>query len=710
MVLLVSTVLTLVFNVLLASAQATRWCDDLTSVCFQRYYEEHLDTAWGYLFPPTDRGEFVGFFIAPVRSGWIGNSLGGSMRGNPLVVGWLDDDNKPVISARITPSYSPPQPLDGPKLTILGSSGSNGTHQRIVYRCENCTTWTGGSGGINLNGTHLFGYATHAAIKPIDPSNPNSSLYQHTEASLHTLDTVAGRSDAYDTDLGQLTNAPPLVPPTPTTTTTGTGPTPTEPALCPGAPRPTYPLYVASGWKVTPVLGRLAGAPRQIMVDSRGNLLVLQRDIGVTGHTVDENGCVTGTKMVVADSSFNHGLDVVGNKLFVSNPDIAWSWDYDPVTMTATNRTVLVTGMFNPFHITRSIHVSRKFPDYISLSVGSDGNLDIPSMDPALGRSQIRVFDMRHLAAHANRYNGTHGKVFGYGLRNDVGIAEDRAGNVFSVENSLDDAHRVIEGVRVDIHDDNPAEKIYRLGKPTSPNQRFFGGYPYCYSVWEEKDIPNANLKPGQYFVQDPNGPYSDAWCNINAEKPVAILPPHAAPLDIKFGVHQDDGNLYVALHGSSARTETLGYKVVAIPGSYSPSGEWTSDLDLVGTKTGTIDIFFNEDETKCRSGCFRPCGMSFAPNGNLYVSSDTSGEVFLLKPPFQGPPVIPTTSLPQIPSTTSSGPQATQTIYGQCGGTGYSGPTVCAGGSRCKQVNPHFSQCLPLGAWWRDKEGGGEE
>ncbi|EAU83866.2 cellulose binding iron reductase [Coprinopsis cinerea okayama7 len=624
MVLLVSTVLTLVFNVLLASAQATRWCDDLTSVCFQRYYEEHLDTAWGYLFPPTDRGEFVGFFIAPVRSGWIGNSLGGSMRGNPLVVGWLDDDNKPVISARITPC--------------------------------NCTTWTGGSGGINLNGTHLFGYATHAAIKPIDPSNPNSSLYQHTEASLHTLDTVAGRSDAYDTDLGQLTNAPPLVPPTPTTTTTGTGPTPTEPALCPGAPRPTYPLYVASGWKVTPVLGRLAGAPRQIMVDSRGNLLVLQRDIGVTGHTVDEN------------------------------------------------------GMFNPFHITRSIHVSRKFPDYISLSVGSDGNLDIPSMDPALGRSQIRVFDMRHLAAHANRYNGTHGKVFGYGLRNDVGIAEDRAGNVFSVENSLDDAHRVIEGVRVDIHDDNPAEKIYRLGKPTSPNQRFFGGYPYCYSVWEEKDIPNANLKPGQYFVQDPNGPYSDAWCNINAEKPVAILPPHAAPLDIKFGVHQDDGNLYVALHGSSARTETLGYKVVAIPGSYSPSGEWTSDLDLVGTKTGTIDIFFNEDETKCRSGCFRPCGMSFAPNGNLYVSSDTSGEVFLLKPPFQGPPVIPTTSLPQIPSTTSSGPQATQTIYGQCGGTGYSGPTVCAGGSRCKQVNPHFSQCLPLGAWWRDKEGGGEE
>jgi hypothetical protein len=134
---------------------------------------------------------------------------------------------------------------------------------------------------------------------------------------MHDMSPADARSSTYDIQLAELLNAPPLLPPKPTTTT-DPNPTPTEPALCPGAPRPTYPVFAAKGWKVSPVLGRLAGAPRQIMVDSKGHLLVLQRDTGVTGHEVDSTGCVIGTKMVVADSQFNHGMDVIGNKLFVT--------------------------------------------------------------------------------------------------------------------------------------------------------------------------------------------------------------------------------------------------------------------------------------------------------------------------------------------------------------------------------------------------------
>lgn len=235
------------WKISLVFGQTTERCDGLTSACFQVHYESHLDTAWGYLFPPIGRDEFVGLFIAPIKSGWIGSSLGGSMRQNLLIVGWLDDDSKAVVSPRMAPSFSPPQPYSGPKLTILGTSGSNGTHQRIVYRCENCTTWTGGTGGINLSGEGDFGYATHAAIKPVDPSNPNSSLYQHTEASMHSMNTVDARSTTYDLQLAEFINAPPLIPPTPTTTP-GPDPTPTEPALCPNAPKPTYPVFAAVGW------------------------------------------------------------------------------------------------------------------------------------------------------------------------------------------------------------------------------------------------------------------------------------------------------------------------------------------------------------------------------------------------------------------------------------------------------------------------------
>ncbi|KAL5364388.1 Alpha/Beta hydrolase protein [Aspergillus floccosus] len=36
------------------------------------------------------------------------------------------------------------------------------------------------------------------------------------------------------------------------------------------------------------------------------------------------------------------------------------------------------------------------------------------------------------------------------------------------------------------------------------------------------------------------------------------------------------------------------------------------------------------------------------------------------------------------------------QTLYGQCGGSGWSGPTQCATGACCTSQNPWYSQCLP--------------
>ncbi|KAI0078942.1 Oligoxyloglucan reducing end-specific cellobiohydrolase [Panus rudis PR-1116 ss-1] len=46
--------------------------------------------------------------------------------------------------------------------------------------------------------------------------------------------------------------------------------------------------------------------------------------------------------------------------------------------------------------------------------------------------------------------------------------------------------------------------------------------------------------------------------------------------------------------------------------------------------------------------------------------------------------------------TTTSSAPAATQTVWGQCGGIEFTGPTVCASGSTCKVQNDYYSQCVP--------------
>jgi len=48
-----------------------------------------------------------------------------------------------------------------------------------------------------------------------------------------------------------------------------------------------------------------------------------------------------------------------------------------------------------------------------------------------------------------------------------------------------------------------------------------------------------------------------------------------------------------------------------------------------------------------------------------------------------------PTTSKPPTTTSTASGPA--QTKYGQCGGTGYTGPTACVSGTTCVAVSPPF-------------------
>ncbi|KAG8701147.1 hypothetical protein FRC08_004255, partial [Ceratobasidium sp. 394] len=58
--------------------------------------------------------------------------------------------------------------------------------------------------------------------------------------------------------------------------------------------------------------------------------------------------------------------------------------------------------------------------------------------------------------------------------------------------------------------------------------------------------------------------------------------------------------------------------------------------------------------------------------------------------------PVTTSTTKPATTSTTSSAaPTATAGPYGQCGGQGWTGPTVCATGWTCTYSNPYYSQCL---------------
>ena len=59
--------------------------------------------------------------------------------------------------------------------------------------------------------------------------------------------------------------------------------------------------------------------------------------------------------------------------------------------------------------------------------------------------------------------------------------------------------------------------------------------------------------------------------------------------------------------------------------------------------------------------------------------------------PPVSGP----TTTAAPVPTTTAAPTGPVIAKYGQCGGKGYTGGTVCATGSTCTVQSEFYSQCL---------------
>lgn len=87
----------------------------------------------------------------------------------------------------------------------------------------------------------------------------------------------------------------------------------------------------------------------------------------------------------------------------------------------------------------------------------------------------------------------------------------------------------------------------------------------------------------------------------------------------------------------------------------------------------------------------------SQSPNAQVIYSDIKVGPIGSTYSAGTGPGTGTGTTSVGSTSTTSSAPSgATQVEWGQCGGIGYSGPTICASGSTCTVSNAYYSQCLP--------------
>lgn len=186
-----------------------------------------------------------------------------------------------------------------------------------------------------------------------------------------------------------------------------------------------FKLSVADGWKYT-IVGTGMSKPRSVLFDTEGNMLILQAGYGLSGHTFGPDGCINSTKTIIQMQQLNHGLALSpdGKTLYVSSSPTAWSYSYDAKTMTASNQTVVIKGMNQGGHATRTLAIPPNNPNLLIASCGSNANIDDAAVKKETGRAIVKVFDLSKTPAGGYTYN-SQGWYLGYGLRNEVGIIFD---------------------------------------------------------------------------------------------------------------------------------------------------------------------------------------------------------------------------------------------------------------------------------------------
>ncbi|CAG5181965.1 uncharacterized protein ALTATR162_LOCUS9924 [Alternaria atra] len=639
----------------IAYGQTTgRYCDGETSICYSGWTGTNGIT-FGIALPKSGAAPFdtVLQIVSPVKNGWVGFSWGGTMPYVPLTVGWMNSgSNTSIYSSRMAFGLSLPQPYADADYSYIKGTGYNATHWTLTVRCKGCSQWHDVDGNlvsIDANASaQKFAYGLSSKL-PAQPANNRSTFNVHSSFGNYKIDLKQGQNADFDklVTANLVHDTPPIsssalvststISVRPTTMSTSTVsvtlpvPTTTEiPLSCPDVSKLAFPINTAKGWKATKVAGGLT-QPRGLIFDTLGNLLVVQNGMGITAHKVTSNGCLSSSKTIISQRNLNHGIALShdGKTLYASSATSVFSWTYDAATLSVSeNSTTVLTGMDSRGHVTRTLSIPPKYPHLLIVSHGSNDNFDYGSADMKTGRSCIKVFDTTAVPTDGYDYP-TGGYQMGYGLRNEVGLAFDADGMLWGVENSSDELHRIINGVSVDIHTDNPADEINYLGDPSKENTNWYG-YPTCYTVFNPDSITDKKFAIGDQFVLEPNATFSDDTCKTNSIPPRLALPAHSAPLDATFD--RNYTSMYITIHGSWNRSPSVGYKIIEVPFAKGASG-FGPKAALNSTQAWT-DIFWNPDVDHCSTTqCFRPVSIAQDRYGRMYITSDSGeeGEMIIL-------------------------------------------------------------------------------
>ena len=345
-------------------------------------------------------------------------------------------------------------------------------------------------------------------------------------------------------------------------------------------PAPSVGLKVPAGYAVH-VFASGAGTARDLQFSPGGTLLVSNPATGNVTALPDANrdGVADSAKTVLHDSAPNvHGLAFYGGKLFVAEESRVVRYNWSEATLTATQDKVLFSlPTPNADHNKRTIVFDAA--GHMFVSVGSTCNVCIES-------------DPRSATIMESDADGANPHVFATGLRNAPFIAINPSSNeLWSTEMGRDY-----------LGDNTPPDEINII----QAGQNY--GWPICYGA----KIHDTNFDHKTY-IADP--------C-VTTIAPIFGVPAHNAPLGLAFIKSAQfplpsQGDLIVAYHGSWNRSVPDGYKLVHL----------TVRGNTIAASEDFMTGFINGS-----TAAARPVDVTFDTYGNLFVSDDKSGSIYIVQ------------------------------------------------------------------------------
>ncbi|KAF2671313.1 CBD9-like protein, partial [Microthyrium microscopicum] len=180
------------------AAQSTPAKDAATGIDFQSY-SAPSGFKFGIALPESGGEDFIGQIAGPLTggNGWVGISLGGSMRGPLLIAAW-SNEGKSMGSIRKATSYSNPPVYTGASSlkTIAAGSTANATHMTYTFLCSKCVTGDALSFSASAP-TAKMGFAMSSG-KVAKASDPATALTYHTAGKgQYTVDLAGAKKSGF---------------------------------------------------------------------------------------------------------------------------------------------------------------------------------------------------------------------------------------------------------------------------------------------------------------------------------------------------------------------------------------------------------------------------------------------------------------------------------------------------------------------------------